>query len=149
MSYYLSMPAVRFRSPNDYERFQMLFRQAIQAAAKVPGFINITWWTHPEDSELFLETSIWDSKEAPDGWHKDGFHKKLKEWGVQGPIMEDQVTNWTLEDSKILRVCPVCGEGSSQEVDLKQEIKHKQTGCGCGFAFPYLDTTNRFTVYTG
>jgi heme-degrading monooxygenase HmoA len=149
MPYYMSMQAVRFRSPNDYERFQMLFKEAIRAASKIPGFISITWWAHPEDPELFLETSIWDSKEAPDGWHKDGFHKKLKEWGVRGPIMEDQVTNWSLEDSKILRVCPVCGLGISREFDLKEEIKNKKIACECGFAFPHLDTTNRFTVYTG
>jgi heme-degrading monooxygenase HmoA len=146
---YMSMQAVRFRSKNDYERFQMLFKEAIKAASLIPGFISITWWTHPEDPELFLETSIWDNKDAPNGWHKDGFHKKLKEWGVQGPIIEDQVTNWSLEDAKILRVCPVCGSGIAREFDLRQEIENKRIGCECGFAFPYLDTTNRFTVYTG
>lgn len=149
MAYYQSVQAVRFRSSNDRERFYMLFKEAIKAASQVPGFISITWWTHPEDPDLFLETSIWDSKEAPDGWHKDGFHKKLKEWGVSGPIMEDQVTNWSHEDSKILRVCPVCGTGISREFDLKNEIGNKQIPCECGFNFPYLDTTNRFTVYTG
>ena len=83
------------------------------------------------------------------GWHKDGFHKKLKEWGVTGPIMEDQVSNWSLEDSKILRVCPVCGKGISREFDLKQEIENKRIPCECGFTFPYLDTTERLTIYTG
>ena len=67
MAYYQSVQAVRFRSSNDRERFYMLFKEAIKAASQVPGFISITWWTHPEDPDLFLETSIWDSKEAPDG----------------------------------------------------------------------------------
>jgi heme-degrading monooxygenase HmoA len=144
------MQAVRFRSPNDYERFQMLFKDAIRAASQIPGFVSITWWTHPEDSELFLETSIWDNEEAPNGWHRDGFHKKLKEWGVSGPIIEDQVTNWSLHDSKILRVCPVCGKGTARVFDMRDEIKNKQIPCeSCGFNFPRLDTTNKFTVYSG
>lgn len=47
MAYDLSMQAVPFRSPNDYQRFQMLFKEAIRLASKIPGFISITWWTHP------------------------------------------------------------------------------------------------------
>ena len=68
---------------------------------------------------------------------------------MSGPIMEDQVTNWSLEDSKILRVCPVCGKGISRMFDLKNEIENKKISCECGFNFPYLDTTEKLTIYTG
>ena len=37
MAHYMSMQAVRFRSTNDYERFQMLFKEAIKAASMIPG----------------------------------------------------------------------------------------------------------------
>lgn len=149
MSYYMSMQAVRFRSPDDYGRFLMLFREAIKAASKVPGFVNVNWWVHAADPELFLETSMWESKDATEGWHADGFHKHLKQWGSSGPIIEDTVTNWVSEESKILRVCPVCSKGISRPFEIRGELKDKAVPCECGFNFPYLTTTDKFAVFTG
>ena len=44
MTYYMSMQSVRFRSPNDYERFKMLFRNVGEHLRKLDGFIHLTWW---------------------------------------------------------------------------------------------------------
>jgi len=59
MGYYMSMQAVRFRSPDDYERFKMLFANVKDHLSKIDGFINLTWWVHPEDATWFNEISIW------------------------------------------------------------------------------------------
>ena len=42
MSYYMSMQSVRFRSPNDYERFKMLFANVAKHLEKIDGFIHLT-----------------------------------------------------------------------------------------------------------
>lgn len=62
--------------------------------------------------------------------------------GLSGPIIEDIVTNWTLEESKLMRLCPVCGHGTRESFDLKDEMAVKKAECpNCGFPFPYLDST--------
>ncbi len=147
MPHYMSMQMVRFRSTNDYERFQMLWREAMKALMSIDGFVSVTWWVHPEDPTLFLETSIWEDLESTNNWHMDGLHKKLKEWGVDGPIMEDTVTNWTEENAKILRVCPLCRKGISRSFSLDRELADKAIPCDCRFAFPYLESTGMFAVY--
>lgn len=150
MPYYMSMQSVRFRSPNDYERFKMLFAQVGRYLTQLEGFVSLTWWVHPEDPTWFNEISIWTSKEATEQWHQNGFHKNLKQWGLSGPIIEDVVTNWVCVESKIMRKCPVCGKGARWDFDLKEELKNKAIACECGFIFPYLERTpSNFALLTG
>ncbi len=149
MTYYMSMQSVRFRSPNDYERFKMLFRNVGEHLRKLDGFIHLTWWEHPDDPSWFNEVSIWTSKEATMQWHTNGYHKYLKVWGLSGPIIEDIVTNWECVESKIMRLCPVCKEGVRENFDLREERGAKATPCRkCGFQFPQLeDTDSGFAVF--
>ena len=143
MAYYMSMQSVRFRSDSDYERFKMLFRNVGEHVKQLDGFIHLTWWVHPEDPAWFNEVSIWSSREATEQWHNNGYHKYLKQWGLSGPIIEDVVTNWECVESKIMRLCPVCGAGLRQEFDLKDEVQARMKPCGtCGFTFPRLDDTD-------
>lgn len=142
MAYYMSMQSVRFRSPNDYERFKMLFKNVQQHLRKLDGFIHLTWWEHPDDPAWFNEVSIWTSKEATNAWHTNGYHQYLKQWGLSGPIIEDIVTNWECVESKIMRLCPVCGEGLRENFDLRDEVTTKTIPCSkCGFVYPCLENT--------
>ena len=117
MAYYMSMQTIRFRSPNDYEQFKMLLSNVDEHLKKLDGFVHLTWWAHPEDPNWFNEISIWTSKEATDAWHANGYHKYLKQWGVSGPAIENMVTNWECVESKIMRVCPVCGQARGESFD--------------------------------
>lgn len=149
MAYYMSMQSVRFRSSNDYESFKMLFRNVRKHLKQLDGFIHLTWWEHPDDPTWFNEVSIWSSKDATAAWHNNGYHKYLKQWGLSGPIIEDIVTNWECVESKIMRLCPVCNEGSRENFDLKDEVATKAAPCGkCGFEFPQLgDTDSAFATF--
>ena len=33
--------------------------------------------------------------------------------------------------------------------NTQTEIENKKISCECGFNFPYLDTTEKLTIYTG
>jgi heme-degrading monooxygenase HmoA len=148
MSYYMSMQSVRFRSGSDYERFKMLWGEVHKHLKSVPGFVSLTWWVHPDDPELFNEISVWEDKASTESWHMNGFHKKLKEWGFSGTIIEDMVVNWESVGSHILRKCPLCGTPKRQPFELREEIKTKQVPCECGFEFPYLASTeSNFAFY--
>lgn len=149
MAYYMSMQAVRFHSPNDVERFKVLLKEALKRVKEIEGFVNVNFWVHLDDPQLFLETSIWESQEAAERWDRNPFHQRLKEWGYGGPIMEDTVTNWMSAEVKISRRCPLCGTLSERPFELKEELKDKAIPCECGFAFPYLGTTDRFAVFSG
>ena len=149
MSYYLSMQMVRFRSESDYERFRMLFKDVQHHLRKLSGFVHLTWWQHPDDPSWFNEISIWADKKATLEWHDNGYHKWLKKWGLSGPIIEDIVTNWTLEESKIMRLCPACNTGVREPFEMRAEVSARQTACKeCGFRFPFLETTDTsFAVF--
>ena len=149
MAYYMSMQAVRFRSPNDLELFKVLLKDALKRVKEIEGFVNVNYWAHLDDPQLFLETSIWESKAAAERWDKNPFHQRLKEWGYGGPIMEDTITNWMSAEVRISRRCPLCGKSSGRPFELKEELKDKSTPCECGFAFPYLGTTDNFAVFAG
>lgn len=149
MAYYMSMQAVRFRSPNDLELFKVLLKDALKRVKEVEGFVNVNYWVHLDDPQLFLETSIWESKVAAERWDQSPFHQRLKEWGHTGSIMEDTITNWMSEQAKISRRCPLCGKQSRRPFELKEELKEKSTLCECGFSFPYLGTTDNFAVFAG
>ena len=149
MSYYMSMQSVRFRSPNDYERFKMLFANVAEHLNELDGFIHLTWWEHPDDPNWFNEVSIWRDKAATAQWHNNGYHKYLKKWGLSGPIIEDIVTNWECVESKIMRLCPACQHGTREDFDLKDEQGTKAESCPqCGFKYPQLTTTrSNFAVF--
>jgi heme-degrading monooxygenase HmoA len=149
MAYYMSMQSVRFRSPNDYDRFKMLFRNVGRHLKQLEGFVHLTWWQHPDDPTWFNEISIWTSKQATEQWHNNGYHKYLKSWGLSGPIIEDIVTNWECLESKIMRLCPVCRAGARETFDLKEESRAKARCCAqCGFEFPQIaDTASSFAVF--
>ena len=142
MAYYMSMQTIRFRSPNYYEQFKMLLSNVDEHLKKLDGFVHLTWWAHPEDPNWFNEISIWTSKESTDAWHANGYQKYLTQWGVSGPAIENMVTNWECVESKIMRVCPVCGQASGESFDLKDQAAALTAACGgCGFRFPRLEST--------
>ena len=66
MAYYLNMQRVRFRSPDDYEHFKLMFASVGHYLKQLPGFVHLTWWVHPDDPTWFNEVSFWESKEAID-----------------------------------------------------------------------------------
>ena len=148
MAYYMSMQSVRFRSGADYERFKALWKTVDQHLKTVPGFISLTWWVHPDDPELFNEISIWESKESTEAWHMNGYHKKLKEGGFSGTIVEDMVANWESVGAHMLRKCPLCGTPMRKPFELRDEIAVKTTPCECGYTFPYLPSQpSNFAYY--
>jgi heme-degrading monooxygenase HmoA len=149
VAYAVSIQRVRFRTPHDYELFKVHLAQTPAYLKKIPGFLHWTWWVHPEDPLQFIETHFWESEDAMMAWYKDGFHKYLREWGVKGSIVEDIVTNGVLDDAKLLRVCPLCGEASATPYDLKDEQELIKAPCGnCGFAFDVLpESPAGFTIY--
>ncbi len=139
MAIYLSMQRVRFSSPDAYEKFKVLFADTRHHLMKLPGFIQLTWWEHPDDPGWFNECSFWASKEALTDWHMDTFHKHAKAWAANGAIMEDIITNFELVGTRLLRICPVCAELQDKAYDLGSEQSVLREQCpNCGFHFPYL-----------
>lgn len=139
MSVYLSMQRVRFSSPDAYEKFKVIFADTGRHLMKLPGFLHLTWWEHPDDPTWFNECSFWTSRKALTDWHQDTYHKHAKAWAANGAIMEDIITNFELVSTRLLRICPCCGELRDKAYELTQEQAVLQEDCPkCGFAFPYL-----------
>jgi heme-degrading monooxygenase HmoA len=149
VSIYLSMQRVRFSSPDAYEKFKVLFADTRHHLMKLPGFIHLTWWEHPDDPGWFNECSFWASKEALYEWHLDTYHKHAKAWAANGAIMEDIINNFELVGTRLLRVCPVCGELQDKPYDLASEQAVLREQCPtCGFHFPYLtEQPTSFAVF--
>jgi heme-degrading monooxygenase HmoA len=149
MAIYLSMQRVRFSSPDAYEKFKVLFADTRHHLMKLPGFIHLTWWQHPDDPGWFNECSIWASKEALYEWHLVTYHKHAKAWAANGAIMEDIITNFELVGTRLLRVCPVCGELQDKPYDLGSEQAVLREQCPtCDFHFPYLtEQPTSFAVF--
>jgi heme-degrading monooxygenase HmoA len=146
---YLSMQRVRFSSPDGYEKFKLVFADVRNHLKKHPGFLHLTWWNHPDDANWFNEVSFWTSREALNSWHQDTYHKHAKEWAARGAIMEDIITNFELTSTRLLRVCPCCGDFKDGPYDLAQEQKALSVPCQkCGFNFPMLpETAGSTAVY--
>jgi heme-degrading monooxygenase HmoA len=139
MAIYLSMQRVRFSSPDGYEKFKVLFADVRHHLKPLPGFLHLTWWVHPNDPAWFNEISLWTSKEALDDWHMSAYHKHAKEWAAKGAIMEDIITNFELKTTRLLRICPNCGNFEDKPYELAQEQKRLHEPCPkCGFHFPVL-----------
>jgi heme-degrading monooxygenase HmoA len=146
MAIYLSMQRVRFSSPDDYEKFRLVFGNVRHHLMSKPGFLHLTWWTHPDDPNWYNEISMWASKEAVDDWHMDTYHKHAKEWAGGGAIMEDIITNFELVGTRLLRICPTCGEFQDKPYELTQEQAVLHERCPkCGFVFPVLGETEMST----
>jgi heme-degrading monooxygenase HmoA len=147
MAIYLSMQRVRFSSQDGYEKFRMIFADVRNHLMKLPGFMHLTWWVHPEDPTWFNEVSFWASKEALNDWHMATYHKHAKEWAARGAIMEDIITNFELAGTRLLRVCPCCGHVQDNQFDLRQEQKTLAEPCPkCQFNFPVMKPTQSSTA---
>jgi Zn ribbon nucleic-acid-binding protein len=78
------------------------------------------------------------------------FHKQAKAWAVRsGAIMEDIITNFELASTRLIRVCPCCGNATDNAYDLMQEQKVLSEPCPkCGFHFPKMaETTDSTAVF--
>jgi heme-degrading monooxygenase HmoA len=146
---YLSMQRVRFSSPDSYEKFKVVFSDTRHHLMQLPGFIHLTWWQHPDDPAWFNECSFWASKEALYDWHMDTYHKYAKAWAANGAIMEDIITNFELVGTRLLRICPTCGELQDKAYDLRSEQAVLREQCPkCGFHFPYMtEKPSSFAVF--
>jgi len=147
---YQSMQRVRFSSPDNYEKFKVVFADVRHHLKGIPGFLHLTWWTHPDDPGWHNEISFWSSFETLKAWHLHPYHRKAKEWAVRsGAIMEDIITNFELKSTRLIRVCPTCGNTTDSPYELKQEQAVLAAGCGvCGFHFPVMpETPDSFAVF--
>lgn len=140
MAVYQSMQRVRFSSPDGYEKFKVVFADVRHHLVKMPGFLHLTWWIHPNDPHWHNEISFWASRESLKDWHMNDYHKHAKAWAVRsGAIMEDIITNFELMTTRLLRICPTCGHASDTPYDLTQEQAVLATPCPqCGFHFPVM-----------
>jgi heme-degrading monooxygenase HmoA len=149
MSIYLSMQRVRFSSQDGYDKFKVLFADTRNHLMKMPGFLHLTWWVHPEDPGWFNEISFWISRESLRDWHMNVYHKHAKEWAARGAIMEDIITNFELKNTRLLRVCPCCGHVEDKPYELQEEQSVLHQPCPvCTFNFPVMDATpSSFAVF--
>ena len=58
MAVYQSMQRVRFSSEDGYKKFQMVFSNVRHHLKKLPGFLHLTWWVHPDDPHWYNEVSF-------------------------------------------------------------------------------------------
>jgi heme-degrading monooxygenase HmoA len=150
MAIYQSMQRVRFRTASDYEQFKLVFAGVRHHLKSLPGFLHLTWWTHPDDPTWHNEVSFWTSFEALKDWHMNTYHKHAKQWAVRtGAIMEDIIVNFELKSTRLIRVCPCCGHAEDQPYDLHQEQARLAQPCPqCGFHFPVMsETSDSFAVF--
>jgi heme-degrading monooxygenase HmoA len=140
MAIYQSMQRVRFSSPDGYAKFKLVFGEVRTQLKKLPGFMHLTWWVHPQDPTWYNEISIWTSLEALKEWHMNTYHKNAKEWAVRsGAIMEDIITNFEFKNARLIRVCPCCANITDQPYALECEQKVLAQPCPkCSFTFPVM-----------
>lgn len=150
MAIYLSMQRVRFSSSDGYEKFKVVFSEVRRHLKEVPGFMQLTWWVHADDPTWFNEVSFWTSFEALRDWHQNTYHKHAKEWAVRtGAIMEDIITNFELKNTRLIRVCPCCGEAEDGAYGLQVEQARLAVACSkCGYHFPVTgETASSIALY--
>ena len=150
MAIYQSMQRVRFRTSGDYEQFKLVFAGVRHHLKSLPGFLHLTWWTHPDDPTWHNEVSFWTSFDALKEWHINTYHKHAKQWAVRtGAIMEDIIVNFELKSTRLIRVCPCCGHAEDKPYDLHQEQARLAQPCPqCGFHFPVMpETPDSFAVF--
>lgn len=149
MAVYLSMQRVRFSSPDAYEKFKVVFADTRHHLMKLPGFMHLTWWEHPDDPTWFNECSFWANKDSLYDWHTNDYHKRAKAWAANGAIMEDIITNFELSGTRLLRICPCCNLVQDKVYHLEEEQAVLREVCPeCGFHFPYLtEKPSSFAVF--
>ena len=148
MAIYQSMQRVRFSSTDDYEKFKIVFGDVRHHLKGLPGFLHLTWWTHPQDASWHNEVSFWTSYEALNDWHMNTYHKHAKEWAVRsGAIMEDIITNFEFKRARLIRVCPTCAHIQDKPFDLHVEQAVLAEPCPkCGYHFPMMPETAESTA---
>jgi heme-degrading monooxygenase HmoA len=148
MAIYQSMQRVRFSSTDDYEKFKIVFADVRHHLKTLPGFLHLTWWTHPQDPTWHNEVSFWTSYEALNDWHMNTYHKHAKEWAVRsGAIMEDIITNFEFKRARLIRVCPTCANIQDKPFDLHIEQAVLAEPCPkCGYHFPLMPETRDSTA---
>ena len=148
MLVYQSMQRVRFKSPDDYLKFQAVFADCHHHLMKLAGFLHLTWWVHPDDRSWYNEVSFWTSYEALKDWHLNVYHKHAKAWAVRsGAITEDIITNFEFKNARLIRVCPTCADISDTPYALNEEQAVLAQPCRvCGFHFPTTPNNNRSTA---
>ncbi len=117
---------------------------------KLAGFLHLTWWVHPEDPTWFNEISFWINRESLRDWHMDIYHKHAKEWAARGAIMEDIITNFELQGTRLLRVCPCCGlvRGQGLRAQSGNRKPWREPCPKCNFTFPVMaPTPSSFAVF--
>jgi heme-degrading monooxygenase HmoA len=142
------MQRVRFRTPDDYQKFLVVFSDVRRHLMDLPGFLHLTWWVHTDDGTWFNEVSFWSSFESLRDWHHSTYHKHAKAWAVRtGAITEDIITNFTFVNGRLLRVCPTCAHISDAPYDLHEEQAVLAKPCSkCGYQFPVLPNTKTSTA---
>jgi len=148
MAIYQSMQRVHFASPDDYKKFQIVFKDVRLHLKKLPGFLHLTWWVHPDDPNWHNEVSFWTSFQALKDWHMNVYHKHAKEWAVRtGAIMQDIITNFELKNARLIRVCPACAhiQDIAYELHREQEVL-SETCPKCSFIFPVMAETGSSTA---
>jgi heme-degrading monooxygenase HmoA len=148
MAIYQSMQRVHFASPDDYKKFQIVFKDVRLHLKKLPGFLHLTWWVHPDDPNWHNEVSFWTSFHALKDWHMNVYHKYAKEWAVRtGAIMQDIITNFELKNARLIRVCPACAhiQDIAYELHREQEVL-SETCPKCSFIFPVMVETGNSTA---
>jgi heme-degrading monooxygenase HmoA len=143
MAIYQSMQRVRFKSPDDYQKFLVTFAESRHHLMKLPGFLHLTWWVHPEDPTWFNEISFWTGYDALKAWHLNVYHQHAKEWAVRsGAITEDNITNFTFVNARLIRVCPTCADITDTPYALNEEQAVLAQPCRkCGYHFPVMENT--------
>lgn len=148
MAIYQSMQRVRFSSPDNYAKFQLVFQDVRRHLKELPGFVHLTWWVHSDDPTWYNEVSFWTSFETLSEWHQNIYHRHAKEWAVRtGCIMEDIITNFESKNSRLIRVCPTCAYIEDKAYELGQERAVLAKPCPkCGFSFPVMPETMTSTA---
>lgn len=148
MAVYQSMQRVRFSSEDGYNKFQVVFANVRHQLMKLPGFLHLTWWVHPDDPHWYNEVSFWTSFEALKDWHMNTYHKYAKEWAVRsGAIMEDVIVNFEYKNARLIRVCPTCGHITDSAYDVAMEQAALAAPCPkCGYIFPVMAETENSTA---
>ena len=148
MAIYQSMQRVRFKSPDDYKKFLLIFADTRNHLMTLKGFLHLTWWVHPDDPTWFNEISIWTSFDALKEWHLNTYHKHCKDWAVRsGAITEDIITNFTFVNARLIRVCPTCADISDTPYEINQEQAVLSQPCRvCSYHFPVMKNTESSTA---
>lgn len=140
---YLSMQRIRFSSQHGRESFEMRMADVRYHVTKIPGFISLSWWSHRHEPLWANQVSMWRDRAAVEAWMADSYHKAIIKWVIgSGAVIENAFTNFTLERTRLVRICPACGTASDTPYDPARERETMRAPCGgCGYHFPMTENT--------